>query len=60
MNEQVAASRPYQWKCEGACRVHGEHVRKVRVSNHRICQDWYYCDKAVACDRRNGFTVEEI
>ncbi len=52
-------------KCEGTCRDEGlcvGEVKNVYVSGNGWITPWVfrYCETAIAVDKSNGFTVEEV
>jgi len=49
-------------KCCGECDEHTSDPRQVRVRHRQSGTDWglfWYCDAAIAEDRRRGLTVED-
>ena len=57
-----------QRQCDGSCEDysngHSGPVRRVHVWGHGASKEdpweFYYCDIAIAEDRKRGFTVEEV
>lgn len=49
-------------KCSGECDDHTSDPRQVRVRHKQSGTDWglfWYCDAAIAEDRRRGLSVED-